>query len=446
MELCNRSKRANQKMIALKKYQALLLLMAVTISVYPQPASNKIIVPLGGNSWVTVKAKNGKEKVTDNGWQNWQHADAVWSTYIKVQKTGTLKIAALLNVPAGKSKLQWTINGISETIIVSGIASKEYEIGEWNIIQPGYIKIDTRGTSKTGGIFANVSELNIAGTATNEQTAFVKSNEGNYFYWGRRGPSVHINYDLSETGDDIEWFYSEITVPVGNDPIGSYFMADGFGEGYFGMQVNSPTERRILFSVWSPFITDNPKEIPDDKKIVLLRKGKDVHSGEFGNEGSGGQSYLKYNWKAGVTYKFLLQAKPGENNYTAYTAYFYADEQKKWLLIASFNRPATSTYLKRLHSFLENFEPETGLIPRKAWYHNQWVRTKTGEWKAITKMQFTGDATANKGYRLDYSGGEENGKFYLRNCGFFNDNTVLKTKFSVSSTGKMPVIDFSDLE
>ena len=30
-------------------------------------------------------------------------------------------------------------------------------------------------------------------------------------------------------------------------------MANGFGEGYFGIQVNGPNERRVLFSVWSPF-------------------------------------------------------------------------------------------------------------------------------------------------------------------------------------------------
>ena len=75
-------------------------------------------------------------------------------------------------------------------------------------------------------------------------------------------------------------------------------MANGFGEGYFGMQVNSENERRILFSVWSPFKTDNPKEIPDDHKITLNKVGQQVKTGEFGNEGSGGQSYMKYNWSA----------------------------------------------------------------------------------------------------------------------------------------------------
>lgn len=123
------------------------------------------------------------------------------------------------------------------------------------------------------------------------------------------------------------------------------------------MQYNSPTERRILFSVWSPFDTQNPKEIPDDQKIKLLRQGKDVHIGEFGNEGSGGQSYLKYPWKAGNTYKFLMQIRPDGNGNTTYTAYFYATDEKEWKLIASFLRPKTNTWYKRPHSFLENFSP-----------------------------------------------------------------------------------------
>ena len=427
-------------------YTLFALTIFTSVDTAGQPAPGKIIVPLGGNSWVTVIPKDGDEEVTDMGWENWEHSEAVWSTYLSVQKTGILKIAALLNVPSGVSKIKWTINGVSKTVTAKGSASKELEIGQWTITKPGYIKIDAQGISKTGDLFATVSELRLTGTATAGQTAFVKNNEDNYFHWGRRGPSVHINYDISGVGDDIEWFYNEITVPTGNDQIGSYFMADGFGEGYFGMQVNSTTERRILFSVWSPFKTDDPTSIPADKKIILLKKGENVYTGEFGNEGSGGQSYLKYNWIAGQSYKFLLQAKPVKNNYTTYTAFFYAPDKKKWLLIASFSRPATSTYLTNLHSFLENFEPETGFISRKALYHNQWVRTKAGNWIAITNMLFTGDATANKNYRLDYSGGEENGKFFLRNCGFFNDNTKLKTRFSIPAPLIKPEIDLSTLK
>ena len=42
--------------------------------------------------------------------------------------------------------------------------------------------------------------------------------------------------------------------------------------------------------------------------------------GEFGNEGSGGQSYLIYPWIAGQTYKVLVRAQPNESaNTTDFT-------------------------------------------------------------------------------------------------------------------------------
>ncbi len=143
----------------------------------------------------------------------------------------------------------------------------------------------------------------------------------------------------------------------------------------------------------------------------MLRKGEGVYTGEFGNEGSGGQSFLRYSWKTGTRYRFLLQGIPVANNYTNYTAYFYAPEENKWRLIASFSRPKTHTYLTRFHSFLENFIPGTGNITRKAWYLNQCVRDKEGNWFAIGKARSTAHATAQKKYRLDYAGGIENGRF-----------------------------------
>ena len=87
-----------------------------------------------------------------------------------------------------------------------------------------------------------------------------------------------------------------MTSPAGFQPIGSYFMTNGFGEGYMGIQVNSPTERRILFSIWSGFDTNNPSEVPLDFQVKLIEKGPNVTINAFGGEGSGGQSYLVYPW------------------------------------------------------------------------------------------------------------------------------------------------------
>ncbi|MDE6228690.1 MAG: DUF3472 domain-containing protein, partial [Muribaculaceae bacterium] len=264
-------------------------------------------------------------------------------------------------------------------------------------------------------------------------------------YWGRRGPSVHMAYRLPE--GDTEWFYNEVTVPKEGETMHSYYMAAGFGEGYFGMQFNSPEERRVLFSVWSPFDTQDPREIPEDQQVKLLRRGQDVHIGEFGNEGSGGQSYLRYPWKAGNTYRFLMQVKPDGDGNTIYTAYFYAPEEKQWRLIASFMRPQTSTWYTHAHSFLENFNPEQGYLSRKVYFGNQWARSKEGKWTRLTDAVFTHDATADAKVRLDYQGGEASGnRYYLKMGGFFNESVPMGTRFHCQPTGKAPEIDFDALE
>lgn len=404
------------------------------------PDTNSIHILIGGNSWVQY----GKtEKISEAGLSDWTNAEATIQTYVRLSKTGKINLSLKASSETGKSKIKITIAGKSKEIELSGI-EKIYNLGSWEINQTGYLKLSVQGISKSGKEFGKLNELILEGDVTDEKTAFVKDNSGNFFYWGRRGPSVHLNYQIP-ADENVEWFYNEVTVPEKQDVIGSYFMANGFGEGYFGMQVNSANERRILFSVWSPFQTDDPKSIPKDKQIVMLKKGSDVYTGEFGNEGSGGQSYLKYNWKAGNTYKFLLRGKPSDGSTTTYTAYFFAPEIAEWKLIASFKRPKTQTYLKKLHSFLENFIPETGDQTRKVYFGNQWIRNSSGKWAELNQAKFSADATARKGYRMDYAGGKEKIFFYLKNCGFFNEFTTIGDSFIRESNGKAPEINFERL-
>jgi len=397
--------------------------------------ANKMIVPLGGNTW-TINGGN----ITDNGLTDWLSTATSVKTYVYLTQIGTVHLSLNMN-PGGKNKLKVSLQGISKEVIVEGNLEKEFYVGKWDHVEPGYVLIELQGFSKSGASFGTVSSIGISGTAINSETTFVKDNVDNYFYWGRRGPSVHLKYTIPSS--DITEFYSEITVPNGNDVVGSYFMANGFAEGYFGIQVNSLTERRILFSVWSPYATDNPASIPPDLKIIMLKKGNNVNTGEFGNEGAGGQSYLVYPWKAGVTYQFLLRGQPQSDNSTIYTAYFFAPEENKWMLIASFKRPKTNTYLKNLHSFLENFITETGDQTRMAIYGNQWVRDTSGLWTAISSAKFTADQTARKRFRLDYEGGVKGNTFYLKNCGFFFPNTTIDSQFNIDKPLTAPVIDFS---
>ncbi|MBS1502758.1 MAG: DUF3472 domain-containing protein [Bacteroidetes bacterium] len=402
-----------------------------------------IIVPLGGNAWRTDKDTLGG-KITNDGIVDWSNQDAEFTAYIRIQKPGKLKLSLDLSVPSGTSFIYVAVDGVKRLVSITNKQTGYHNAGEWTVADTGYIPITFKGVKKEGDIYSNVANLKLQGDVVNGQTSYVKNNDDDFFYWGRRGPSVHLGY-LVPDGVNAEWFYNEVTVPKDNDVLGSYFMACGFGEGYFGMQVNSPTERHILFSVWSPYKTDDPKSIPDDQKIIMLKKGRNVHTGEFGSEGSGGQSYLNYLWKAGNTYRFLVHAKPDGNGRTEYTAYFYAPELNKWQLIASFSRPKTNTYLKHLHSFLENFDPEQGIYTREVHFNNEWICDSTGKWFELIRAKFTCDNTGAKGYRMDYSGGLEGDSFYLKNCGFFSDHTPRNTYFERPAGGKKPDVNLNNL-
>ncbi len=403
--------------------------------------SGSVQIPLGGNAYQT--RGGSEEKINAEGIQTWENAASEFSIYFKSDAAAEvlLDLEILPQVAAGRIAVE--LNGRSLALDFSAGDSGIYEVGELPVIS-GYNEVKLRGIEKAGIDFAQIKNLWIRHQGK-LALDFVKDNIDNRFYWGRRGPSVHLGYTQPE-GKNFKWFYNEMTVPTGEDPVGSYFMANGFGEGYFGIQVNSESERRILFSVWSPFSTDNPGEIPDDQKIKLLKKGEGVYTGEFGNEGSGGQSYLKYDWVAGNTYKFLNSVEPDGNGNTVYTAYFFAPEVGEWLLIAGFLRPKTDTWYKRPHSFLENFIPESGNLERRVFYDNQWMADAAGNWTELTGARFTGDDIAKRGYRKDFAGGGDAGKFFLKNGGFFNDVSELQSIHHRAAKGNVPQVDFGKLK
>jgi hypothetical protein len=142
----------------------------------------------------------------------------------------------------------------------------------------------------------------------------------------------------------------------------------------------------------------------------------------------------------------LTQVKPDGNGSTRYTSWFSETSSEEWKLIASFRRPKTDTYLKRFHSFLENFNPVYGHRERSAEYGNQWVRDTAGNWHRLTEARFTGDATARGRHRLDYGGGVNGAAFVLRNGGFFDTPTALDRTFSrTPSDLAAPAVDFDAL-
>lgn len=420
-------------------YKNLFLILSICFTCLQALAQEQTVelaksIPAGENSWDTLNDRS----ISKDGIRNWSDPTVPIYTYFRLQKKGLIHLGLHLRVPQGTSKLRVSIGDQSKIISVQNKTYKNIQVGSFEV-EEGYQKLKIEGLENTGRYIADINEITVKGPATEAGVYYVEDN----YHFGRRGPSVHLRYEVPQ--EEITYFYNEIEVPRGEDVIGSYFMANGFSFGYFGIQVNSEKERRVLFSVWSPYETQNPAEIPEDYKIELLRKGSAVYTGEFGNEGSGGQSYKVFNWKSDTTYKFLLKGKPAGNNKTDFTAWFYAPELGEWELIASFRRPYTNTHLNDLYSFLENFVPSTGNISRMAYYKNQWVYTTEHSWIESTRARFTADATANQQHRLDYAGGVEGKAYFMKNAGFFDETTPVKTDFQRKATGSQPTIDLKNL-
>ncbi len=421
-----------------RRFLKLAIWVAAMFMALPIAAQDESLVTLSGNAYITT---DGNARIDDNrcAIHNWNDTESVISFYFRAQKSGKMNIALRAK---GDSRIEVSLLGKKKKVTLDSDTLKRIEIGTFKVKKPGYIRMDIRGLKiNNGKEFGNITAVLVGGKVS--PVVCVAPDFSAHF--GRRGPSVHLGYNLPK--EDIEWFYNEVIVPEEGDIPSSYYMVCGFGQGYFGMQNNTPHKRRVLFSVWSPYETDNPAEIPESKRVALLKKGEGVTVKDFGNEGSGGQSFMYYDWKPGERCRFLMGVKPDGQGNTVYTAYFFDNNKGKWMLIASFRRPEITTWYTGAHSFLENFNPVMGYINRTAYYTNQWARTSDGRWLPVTKARFTCDATGHQRMRLDYTGAVDGDKFVLSMGGFFDDFMKSGTFFERSgNTTEAPDIDFSTLE
>ena len=186
-----------------------------------------IEVPFSGNAWLVDDVSLNEDMISDPGLKNWMKKTSLIRTFVRVNATGDLCVGLKAKSLKGSSKVKITIGEESKEFAISNQEMSIIPVGRFNVSQKGYVQIDLQGVSKTDSYFGEVSHLLIGGEAVSEGTDFVKED----FYWGRRGPSVHLGYEIPSEAGDVEWFYNEIEVPEGNDLVGSYYMANGFGEG-----------------------------------------------------------------------------------------------------------------------------------------------------------------------------------------------------------------------
>jgi hypothetical protein len=309
--------------------------------------------------------------------------------------------------------------------------STTVDFGSFEITTPGYQQFTLASLNEPGQPNGSPEALILDGPAIENAHFNLKPR--------RNAASVHLFYPVPKD-IEVEAFYCEMTGL--DDPLWTYYMACGWHRGYFGMQVNGPTERRIIFSVWdSGNEAVDRNKVAAENRVTLVAKGEGVVAGDFGNEGTGGHSHWVYPWRTGERQRFIVTAKPTDATRTIYSGFYFHPEQKEWKLISSWRAPKEGGYMRGLYSFSENFGGANGHLRRKALYGNQWIRTPTGDWRELTSATFSFDSTG-RADRLDRFMGLEKGEFFLSHGGFVPGFTKYGEKSERLAIG-MPPADVS---
>jgi hypothetical protein len=199
----------------------------------------------------------------------------------------------------------------------------------------------------------------------------------------------HLTWNLAGQ-NDATCLYGEITV-LATAPHIYYCGANWHpGEpagGYCGIQHNSETERRTIFSIWDTSPQLHPQVTAADARTISER---------FGGEGTGANTHMLWPWKLGDTFQFFVEKAPGKASETTDTRYYICDRtHENWLHSATITNPnggkkCVATLGGGLNSFLENFSGQHRDLPKLALYR-LWLGSSVDTMKCLTKA--VGDGT-----------------------------------------------------
>ena len=407
---------------------ALLFLFAVFSGIVQAAPAYSLTVP--AETAYLVPDPNGARVKAGEGITKWADPKLKVIWYGMLKNKGVLKAALKIKLESGKrSRLALTIAGKTSerSITANSDSAMLVDFGEFTIHEPGYHAFQLGFMNMKGLPAGDLKALLLDGPAMANAHFNLKPR--------RNAASVHLRYPVKK-GTEMSAFYCELTAI--EDPLWTYYMACGWHRGYFGMQVNSPTERRIIFSVWdSGNEAVSREKVNNENRVQLVAKGDDIYTGSFGNEGTGGHSHLKFQWKTGEKQRFFVTAEPVDETHTVFAGYYFRPDKKEWMLISSWKAPKEGRYLRSLYSFSENFAGKNGQLLRKARYGNQWIRDAHGKWQEITTATFSHDPTG-KVNRLDRFMGVEKGQFFLSHGGFVPGFTEYGTSFDRPASRQSP--------
>lgn len=412
------------------------------VATFVVPANKAYAEPfVTGNPGVSVPVGWVESRGSVSDWSD-RKRSVVWYVY---QKQGTYDLDFALLVEKQKH-LSFQLNvtecydmgfkKIMRTLKMNGTGEADTLFAaSLTIPQTGYYRYELKP------IAAPEKAITINSLLFKAYTSGAQVNHIDY----QSSPSVHLSFRTTEpTTRSYDWIYEEILVPKGSDPLATYYMSLGFFRGYMGIQTNSTTERRVLFSVWDSKDADHDKTMVAEDFVSLVDKDKQTTVNSFGNEGTGGQSYVKTaNWQTGKPVKFLMNTRRMDNNSILISAWYSVSDKEGWKYVATWRAPHEQRMFDGFYSFIENYGYTNGQIPRKAYYYNAWGKEDaTGKWVNFNKVGFS-HTDGREGQRVDYEQGvapEFPERFYMASGGY---TPTVKTGDEIKLLENPPLTDLS---
>ncbi|MDR1737492.1 MAG: DUF3472 domain-containing protein [Candidatus Symbiothrix sp.] len=438
----------------------------------------------GGRGYVHpyVSSGAGLSNSQNGNLSSWSNANRKMVWYIW-QQAGVYDFGFVLTLSSNQTRdfkltctstdAAWALDTLQTEFSYTGRGSRDtLNVMAVDIPKTGYFRYELESKTTNGSI--TIYDLLLTGYSTPQRVINTDPHTTDYL----SSPSVHLHYTTADAsagnGNSYEWFYQEVLVPSTDvSPIYTYWESIGFSGGYLGLQNNTNTERRILFSVWDQIDVDAynaaGRTPPPDSLVSLVDKAPYITSNGFGNEGTGGQSYFAHakTWREGYPVRFLFNVRRDTDTCTIcaskqkptvilsawYCAYDpndatltdVPDSIKGWRYIASWRRPFVSALQGPTGSFIENFGWSNGNLVRKGYYYNTWGwHTSLKKWIHFNKCTGT-NTDGDAGQRIDYEHGVSSDtghtdKFYMLSGGYGN------TKKGTAYTVPLQTIDnFADL-
>ncbi len=187
--------------------------------------------------------------------------------------------------------------------------------------------------------------------------------------------------------------------------------------GYCGFQRLTNGDTVAIMTLWNIVCKDkNGKRVTIRPKVIYTAPGAKTEAMTNDRSGEGDFTHvlIPFAWKAGRTYRLLVQLGQVESNGNVKVLMYVQDlSSGGWTHLVDFDTGVKDIYFKSGVAFLEDFSSDNHAAIRTMELSNVRVNARSGGWKAVKKGSFY----TCFNYKGSYTYGADSSTFYCLTTG-----------------------------